>query len=157
MTSPNRPRFAPKPPAAALKRPAAPPPKRPAPQKQDGPNYSTSTTTGVEPSVAAVLSYSLGVVTGVLFLVLEKENRYVRFHAAQSIVLTMMLVVVGVGVSMASQLLVYLPFFGRLGVFLLTTGLALVTFVLWLALMWRALQGENWEFPVAGELAKKMV
>ena len=155
MTSPNRPR-APQRPAAAAKRPPVPP-KRPAAAMQDAPNYSTSTTTEIEPAVAATLSYTLGVVTGTLFLVLEKENKFVRFHAAQSIVSSVMLVVIAVGVSMASRVLAYLPFIGRVGVFFLTTGLALVTFVLWLALMYRAFSGEKWELPVAGELAKKMV
>lgn len=160
MTSPNSPRAPQRPgapkPAAAPKRPPVPP-KRPAAAKQDAPNYSTSTTTEIEPTVAATLSYTLGVVTGVLFLVLEKENKFVRFHAAQSTVASLMLVLVAVGVSMASRVLAYLPFVGRLGVFFLTTGLALVTFVLWLALMYRAFSGDRWELPVAADVAKKMV
>ncbi len=46
---------------------------------------TTTSSTGLAPNVAAALSYILGPITGVLFLVLEKENRFVRFHAAQSI------------------------------------------------------------------------
>jgi uncharacterized membrane protein len=164
MTSLNGPR-APQRPGAPPQRPTAGPPRRPPvpPQrpasaaKQDGPNYSTSTTTDIEPAVAATLSYTLGAVTGTLFLVLEKENKFVRFHAAQSIVASLMLVLLAVGISMASRVLAYLPFVGRVGVFFLTTGLALVTFVLWLTLMYRAFSGEKWELPVAGDLAKKMV
>jgi len=40
------------------------------------------TSTGINPTVAGLLSYLLGFVTGIIFLVIEKENRFVRFHAA---------------------------------------------------------------------------
>ena len=43
------------------------------------------TSTGINPTVAGLLCYLLGFVTGIIFLVLEKENRFVRFHAMQSI------------------------------------------------------------------------
>ena len=46
---------------------------------------ATTSSTGLQPNVAGALSYLLGIITGVLFLVIEKENRFVRFHAAQSI------------------------------------------------------------------------
>jgi uncharacterized membrane protein len=47
---------------------------------------STGTSTGLAANVAGLLTYILGPITGVLFLVLEKENRFVRFHAMQSVV-----------------------------------------------------------------------
>ncbi|MFN2564288.1 MAG: DUF4870 domain-containing protein [Gemmatimonadaceae bacterium] len=125
--------------------------------KRDGPNYSTSTSTGVEPNVAAALSYILGLITGALFLVLEKENRFVRFHAAQSVAISVILIVVSIAVSMLSRILVLTPVIGRLAVFILTTGLALGTFVFWLLLMWRAYQREELELPVAGGIARRMV
>ena len=135
MTSPNRP---------------------PGPRKQE-PNYSTSTSTGIEPNVAAALAYILGLITGILFLVLEKENRYVRFHAAQSIAVSVILIVISVGVSIVSGVLAFIPILGWLVVFLLTVGLGLATFVLWLMLMWKAYQGEEWELPVAGGFARRMM
>jgi len=39
------------------------------------------TSTGIQPNVAALLSYVLGVITGIIFYLLEKENKFVRFHA----------------------------------------------------------------------------
>jgi uncharacterized membrane protein len=142
----------PNPPRPGVK-PAAPKPAA----KRDAPNYSTSTTTGVEPNVAAALSYILGLITGVVFLVLEKENRYVRFHAAQSIVVSAFFILVNVGVALLSGVVAFVPLLGWLVVFLLTAGLAVTTFVLWLVLMYRAYQGEEWELPVAGEMARKLV
>ncbi len=132
-------------------------PKRPGAPKRDAPNYSTSTSTGVEPTVAAALSYILGLITGIVFLVLEKDNRYVRFHAAQSIVVSIFIIIASIGVSMVSGVLAFIPIIGWAVVLLLTMGLGAGTFVLWLLLMWRAYQGEEWELPVAGELARKMV
>jgi uncharacterized membrane protein len=136
MTSPNRPR-APKPPAE--------------------PNYSTTTSTGIEPNIAAALSYMLGLVTGIIFLVLEKENKYVRFHAAQSIATSVIIIVISIGVSMVSSVLVFIPVLGWLAVLILTLGLSIGTFVLWVLLMIKAYQGEEWELPVAGGFARRMV
>jgi uncharacterized membrane protein len=132
-------------------------PNRPHIPKRDPPNYSTSTSTGIEPNVAAALSYILGLITGIIFLVLEKDNRFVRFHAAQSIAVSAIIVVVSIVVSMVSGVLVFIPILGWIVVFLLTTGLAIGTFILWVLLMWKAYQGEEWELPVAGGFARKMM
>jgi uncharacterized membrane protein len=131
-------------------------PNRPGAPKREAPNYSTSTSTGVEPNVAAALSYILGLVTGLLFFVLEKDNRYVRFHAAQSIVVSTMIIIISIGVSIASGVLAFIPILGWAVVLLLTIGLSVGTFVLWLLLMYRAYQGEEWELPIAGDIARKL-
>jgi uncharacterized membrane protein len=133
------------------KRPGAPVPKRGAA------NYSTSTSTDIEPVVAAALSYILGLITGIVFLVLEKDNRYVRFHAAQSIVVSVFIVIASIGVSMVSRAIAYIPMIGWAVVLLLTIGLSVGTFVLWLLLMWRAYNGDEWELPIAGGMARKLV
>jgi uncharacterized membrane protein len=132
-------------------------PRNPRPPKQDGPNYSTSTSTGVEPNVAAALSYILGLITGIIFLVLEKENRFVRFHAAQSIAVSVIIIAVSIAVSLVSGILAFIPILGWVVVLLLTMGLSIGTFILWVLLMWRAYQGEEWELPIAGDFARKMV
>ena len=44
----------------------------------------TSTTLKLDPNLAAALAYLGGMLSGIAFLILEKENRYVRFHAMQS-------------------------------------------------------------------------
>ena len=131
-------------------------PRNPRPPKREPANYSTSTSTGIEPNVAAALSYILGLITGIIFLILEKENRFVRFHAAQSIAVSLIIMGISFAVSLLVGILAFIPILGWIVVFLLTTGLAIGTFVLWVVLMWRAYQGEQWELPVAGDLARRL-
>jgi uncharacterized membrane protein len=142
-------------------RPGAPRPGAPRPpaakREAPKPNYSTITTLGIEPNVAAALSYILGLFTGLVFLVGEKDNKYIRFHAAQSIVASVMLLIIGVGVSLIGRLLALLPVVGWIAVLGLTMGLAVCTFGLWFLLMWKAYEGSQLELPVAGAFAKKLV
>ena len=44
------------------------------------------TSTGLSPNVAGLLCYVAGWITGIIFFVLERRNKFVRFHAAQSII-----------------------------------------------------------------------
>ncbi|HLL47627.1 MAG TPA: DUF4870 domain-containing protein, partial [Longimicrobiaceae bacterium] len=104
-------------------------------------------TTGLAPNVAGALSYLLGPVTGVLFLVLEKESRFVRFHAAQSIGVSIVLVVVNFALVVLSAILGFLPIIGWLISIALSLVLGLASLVLWLYLMYRAYQGDEWEVP----------
>jgi uncharacterized membrane protein len=132
-------------------------PDRPDAPKRRGANHRTSARSGREPNVAAALSYVLGPITGVLFLLLEKQNRYVRFHAAQSLAVSVLLIILNVGVSLLAGVLAPVPSVGVLLVFVLKAVVALGTFLLWVALMWRAYRGERWELPAAGEMARRMV
>ncbi len=107
-------------------------------------------TTGLAPNVAGALSYLLGPITGVLFLVLEKESRFVRFHAAQSIGVSIVLVAVNVALMVLSAILGFLPIIGWLISIALSLVLGMASLVLWLYLMYRAYQGDEWEVPVVG-------
>jgi uncharacterized membrane protein len=99
---------------------------------------------GIEPNVAALLSYLLGVLSGIIFYVLEKENKFVRFHAMQSIVVFGFLWVVNIIAH-------FLPFIGPAIAGL--TGLA--SLVLWIILMIKAYQGEKFKLPIAGDFAEQ--
>ena len=132
-------------------------PRAPRPPKQEGPNYSTVSSTGIEPNVAGALAYILGIITGIIFLVLEKDNRFIRFHAAQSIAVSLIIIAFSIAVSLVSGILAFIPILGWIAVFLLTTGLAIGTFVLWVVLMFKAYQGEEWELPIAGGLARRIM
>ena len=105
---------------------------------------SGPTDTGIKPNVAGLLAYLLGFVTGLIFLLIEKNNKFVRFHAMQSIV------VFG-GIFMAQWIVAFVP-----GVGAIVSGLlSILAVVLWIVLMVKAYQGERYKLPWAGEIAEK--
>ena len=103
------------------------------------------TSTGLDPNVAGALAYGLGWVTGIIFLVAEPGNRFVRFHALQSII------VFG-ALSALTILLQVIPLVGMLIAVFLVVPLSAV---LWLVLMFKAYQGEKFKLPIAGDMAEQ--
>lgn len=97
-------------------------------------------------NLMAAASYLLGFVTGIIFLLIEKESKYVRFHAMQSTILFG-------GVFIVNMALGFIPILGWLaGLFL-----SLASFILWIVCMWKAFQGEMFKVPYVGELAEKQL
>jgi uncharacterized membrane protein len=104
------------------------------------------TVQGLGSNVAALLCYIGGWISGIILLVLEEKNQFVRFHAAQSIV------VFG-SLNLLAILLGWIPRLG--GMF---SGLiAAVAFVFWIVLMVKAYQGERYRVPLAADIAENMV
>ncbi|MEO6528760.1 MAG: DUF4870 domain-containing protein [Gemmatimonadaceae bacterium] len=118
---------------------------------------SGPTSTGLPANVAGALAYVLGPITGILFYILEKDNRFIRFHAAQSIVVSLALFILGFVLGMLSTVLAFIPILGWLVAILLSFGLSIGSFVLWLFLMWQAYKGLEWEAPFAGTFARRML
>jgi uncharacterized membrane protein len=112
---------------------------------------------GLEENVAAALCYLLGVLTGVLFLVIEpySRNRVIRFHAFQSIFVWLAAVVIGMVLSFISYVFVAIPFIGWLIYIVLWTAFSLGILVLWLFLMYKAYNRERFVVPVVGQWAEK--
>jgi uncharacterized membrane protein len=125
----------------------------PAPRSTD----LAASSTGLPSTTAGALTYLLGIITGVLFLVLEKKDPFVRFHAAQSIGVTVVFLVLSVALSIVTMILGIIPVLGWLVGILLSLALALVGLVVWVLLMYKAWQGEEWEFPFIGEKAREML
>jgi len=118
---------------------------------------SGATNTGLPANVAGALAYALGPITGVLFYVLERDNRFVRFHAAQSIVVSIVMIVISIVLGIVGAVLGFIPFIGWLVAGMLSLGVSLVSLVLWLFLMWQAFQGQDYEVPFAGVFARRMI
>jgi len=97
--------------------------------------------TGLPKNTAAALSYVLGWLTGIIFLLIEKDA-FVRFHAMQSIITFGIL-----------TLLSFIPVIG----WILSPLVMIVGFVLWLLLIYKAYQGEEYKLPWIGEFAKKQM
>jgi uncharacterized membrane protein len=103
-----------------------------------------ASSTGLDPNVAGLLCYLLAFVTGIVFLIVEKENRFVRFHAYQS------LAVFGV-LTLISLVAGFIPVIGTPISFLIGP----VWLILWVLLMVKAYQGERFKIPVAGDWAEE--
>lgn len=116
-----------------------------------------SSGTGLSPNVAGALAYLLGPLTGILFLVLEKENRFVRFHAAQSVVVGIAMVALYIVLTILNSILAVVPIIGWIIGILLTLVVGLGSFVLWLLLMFQAFQGREWEVPGLAPYARRMI
>jgi len=109
--------------------------------------------TGLEENVAGALCYSLGLITGILFLVLEpyNKNRNIRFHAFQSIILS------------AALMVIFWVVFPLLAVvtggviFFLMPILGLASFALWLFMLIKTYQNQKVVLPVIGDIAQKQV
>ncbi len=115
--------------------------------KEEG---SESTVLGLSANVAALLSYVLGFVTGLVFFLLGKENDYVRFHAMQSIVTFGALAVIVI----ALRILALIPYIGIIFTILMW-AVVTVGFICWLLLMFKAYQGKRFLLPQFGELAER--
>jgi uncharacterized membrane protein len=103
-----------------------------------------ASSTGLDPNIAGLLCYLLGLITGIVFLVIEKENRYVRFHAYQSLAVF--------GALFALSLIARLiPVVGPV----VSVLLAPVGLILWILLMVKAYQGERFKLPLAGDWAEE--
>ena len=102
------------------------------------------TSTGLKPNFAGLLCYVLGWVSGLVFLLIEKESEFVRFHAMQS------LVTFG-ALNVAQIILSRIPLLG--GVLSALVGLLL--FALWIILMIKAYQGEKYKLPWVGDFAER--
>ena len=118
------------------------------------PSNTPAQSGGLTPNLAAALSYLLMPLTGIVFLVVEKTNAFVRFHAMQSTVLGVAWIVFWIGLTILTSLV---PVLGVIVGFLISIVLWLGGFILWLLLMWNAYQGKEWELPVVGPFARKQL
>ncbi|HYL95847.1 MAG TPA: zinc-ribbon domain-containing protein [Terriglobales bacterium] len=115
--------------------------------------------TGLSENAAALLSYVLGWLTGIIFYLID-HRPYVRYHAAQSIVTfgglhiirAIVAIVFGVGWWWGGGFGMHWG-----GGLLILWGLGLLTLVLWIYCMIKAYQGERFKLPIAGEIAEGLL
>jgi len=93
-------------------------------------------------NLKSALCYAGGWITGLIFLLMEKEDQDIRFHAMQS------LITFG-----GLNILMFVPLLN----ILLIPIVSVVSFVLWLVLMIKAYQGEKFKLPVIGDLAENQL
>jgi len=119
--------------------------------------------TGLDENVAALLSYILNWISGLVFFLIEKDSRLVRFHAMQSILLTAAAVVVGIVLWVAWIVLaIILAMMSDVLASLVSILIGLVIFVFYIAVllafilcMVKAYQKQYFKLPVIGNFAEK--
>ena len=103
------------------------------------------TVLGIDENLEGALCYLLGFITGILFLILEKDNKFVRFHAMQSVALFIPLFVIIFVLSSTVVLWILVPL------------IWLLELALWLFMMYKAYNKEMYKLPVVGDFAAKQV
>jgi uncharacterized membrane protein len=113
---------------------------------------------GMAPNVAGLVAYVLGFITAVFLLVSEpyKRDKFVRFHAFQSILVSALYVVLIFAWSMVSGLFLSMGFVALWQLVYFGWWLVrLAFFALWLFLMYKAYNNERFELPILGPIAAK--
>lgn len=100
--------------------------------------------TGIQPNVAALLCYLVGIITGIVFFVIEKENKFVKFHAMQSIITFGFFFILGI-------VLMFIPVIG----WAILPITYVIQLILWIILMIKAYQGEKFKLPIIGDIAEQ--
>jgi uncharacterized membrane protein len=107
-------------------------------------------TFGLDENLASAATYVLGWLTGIIFLLVEKDNKTVRFHAMQSILTFLPLSIL---IILVSNLFLWST--GMWGIWsLVVTLIQLVMLILWLVLIYKAYSGEKFKVPVVGDIAE---
>jgi len=104
----------------------------------------TETSVGLSANVAGLLCYVLGWISGIVFLVIEKKSKFVKFHAWQSIMTFGVLTV-------ASLVLGWIPIIGLVFGWII----GILGLVLWIVLIIQAGTGKMWKLPWVGNWAEK--
>ena len=124
---------------------------------------TTKSSTGLDENIAALLSYVFGWVSGLIFFLIEKDSRLVRFHAMQSILLNVCIAILGFVIWIITFVLIIIGAAAGdvLGmIFSLLATLIWVVFSIALLIAWimcliKAFQSQYFKLPVIGNFAEK--
>lgn len=114
---------------------------------------------GLTSNVAAALAYVLGLITGIVFLVLEpyKRDRFVRFHAMQSILLCVAAIVFSIAWSILADVLISISAWTAVALTPIGLIIWLGFFLFWLFLMYQAYSNREFRIPIIGAIAAKQL
>lgn len=118
-------------------------------------NTQGSGGSGLAPNVASLLCYLCTFITGIIFLLIEKDNKEVRFHAWQAIFLGAGSIVLQIGIAILTAIMSAISAALATIISLLAVLAYLGIFVLWIVAMVKAYQGQRWKIPFIGDLAEK--
>lgn len=121
---------------------------QPAPQPDQPSAHATST--GLDPKLAGLLAYLLGWISGLVMYLVEKDNHEVRFHAAQSILVSLALLALYIPLT----ILGFIPIIGIIAL-LASLALGLAGFGLWVYLLVQGWNLNHVRLPIIGEMAEQ--
>ena len=97
-------------------------------------------------NLMAALSYLIFFISGITFLILEKRNQFIRFHAMQSTIAFGLLFIVIIVFS-------FIPFIG----WVINSILWAAGVIVWIVAMLKAFSGEYYKLPYIGDLAEQQL
>lgn len=100
----------------------------------------------IDGNIAGLLCYALTWISGLIFFLTEKENKFVKFHAAQSLILF-------AGLQVVIIIARVIPFVG--GIIVSLVGFFNVIF--WIVGMYKAYTNEYFKFPIVGDMAESFM
>lgn len=116
-----------------------------------------TTRSGMQPNVAAALAYIFTVLTGPIILMIERDNKYVRFHAVQAIlygaVWVSLWIIFGIAVNKIQSVPTVMWIIDTLLHFVIMLG----GLVILLFLIYKTYKGERIKLPILGNIAEKMI
>jgi len=121
--------------------------------------------TGLDENIAALLAYIFGWVSGLVFYLIEKDSKLVRFHAMQSILFCVVVAVLGIALWIVTFMLILVAamvpdvmesLFGLLAT-LVWLVFSIAGLIAWILCVVRAYQGQFFKLPVIGNMAEKIV
>lgn len=125
-------------------------PSQEVPVKESEPVEKNETTaktaTVLKENLDGLLCYVFGFITGIIFLVIDKESQFVKFHAIQSILFSVMIIVL-------NFVLDFIPVLG----WILSGILNIVFFVLWIIVMVKAYKMEKFKIPIIGNITENQL
>ena len=127
------------------------------------PVQTTKSSTGLDENVAALLSYIFGWVSGLIFFLIEKDSRLVRFHAMQSILLNVSIgvlafvvwIVVFILLIIVSQISDALSTIVGLLMTLIWLAFSVGILIAWVLCLVKAYQSQYYKLPIIGNFAEK--
>lgn len=133
-------------------------PASPAPMVASSAEAETGNT-GLSSNVAAALAYILGLITGILFLVLDpyKNDRFVRFHAMQSVLFSVACIGFAIVWGILTGMLLSISGYLWLVTLPIRLLIYLGIFGLWLFVMYQAFNQREYRIPIIGAIAAKQL
>lgn len=139
------------------------PPPAPSPEPKPAeatPPVVVNEGTGLAPNIAATICAALPLLGGIIFLVLEKKNPFVRFWAMQSVFFGGVCFALSILLQVVSLILAHIPILGW--ILLLVLWLASLVFwlgsvIVWVITIIKAFSSVEWEIPYLGKLARKQL